>query len=72
MEAGMFRAYIHFMATRTKTLFQIKSGDPDESAFVKQSHDCPNYQLTATLTKSKAGSFLHYYHNLNSTSFPPR
>jgi hypothetical protein len=63
----MFPAYFHVMATRNKTLFQIKPGDPDETPTMGQRHNHLNYRLAATLTKSKAGGFLHYYRNLGST-----
>jgi hypothetical protein len=63
----VFLAYFHVMATRNKTLFQIKRGDSDESPTSGQNHNRLNCQLTATLTKSKTGSFLHYYRNLGSS-----
>jgi hypothetical protein len=57
------------MATRNRTLFQIKSGHPDESPTMKQNHNGSDYPLTPRLTKSKAGNFVHYYRNFGSTSF---
>jgi hypothetical protein len=57
------------MTTRNGTLFQIKSGHPDEASTMEQKPTGTNYQLAARLTKSKTGNFLHYYRNLGSTSF---
>jgi hypothetical protein len=52
------------MVMRNRTLFQIKRGDPDESAMESDDLDGPVYPPAAQITKSRSGGFPHYYRNL--------